>query len=97
MDWKGKKVAFTAQTESLTPHLLNNIQTAGGYAKALVGVVTDWDLTDKDPAKKWPLDEEHIAKLPVAFLSAILDRIGESWAGEKKSETPSQNGSAATA
>lgn len=97
MEWKGKKVAFTAQTASLTPHLINNIQSAAGFAKALAPVITDWSLTDKDPNKKWPTDEEHIALLPIPFLSAMLDKIGESWAGEKKSETPSENGSAATA
>lgn len=103
VEWNGKKVAFTARKASLTPHLLNNIQSAGGYAKALAGVLTDWDLADKQAKwwggepKKWPIDEDHIAQLPIEFLSAILDKIGESWSGEKKSVTPSPNGSAATA
>jgi hypothetical protein len=87
MEWKGKKVKFTAQKDTITPHMLNNIKSPADYARAISGVVTDWDLTDKDPKKKWPTDEESVSRLPVAFLSAMLDRLAETWSGEKKSAT----------
>lgn len=90
VDWKGKKIKFTARTASLTPHLLSNIKTVEGYAAALSGVLTDWDLTDGE--KPWPTTEESVARLPVPFLSAVLDKIGESWAGDAKKNEASASG-----
>lgn len=87
VEWRGHKVKFSAREDSLTPHLLSNIKAAEDYPKAIALVVTDWDVTGKDPNEKWPLTEDALSRLPIAFLSAMLDKIGESWSGEKKSAT----------
>lgn len=96
-EYGGHKIVFQAAKASLTPSVLLNLSKITDYPKAVAEVVRDWDVTSDNKGTKWPLDEESLGRLPVKFLAAILDKIGESWAGEKKSETPSQNGSAATA
>jgi hypothetical protein len=97
MDWKGKEVNFDARKASFTPSLIKGIANPEEYARVIAENVTDWDLTDRSPDKKWPLDEASVAKLPVGFLSAMIDRIGETWAGDEKKKEASASGSAAAA
>jgi hypothetical protein len=96
-EYNGHKITFDAATASLTPAFIMNIGEVTDYPKAVAAVVKDWDVTKDDEGNKWPLDEESLGKLPVKFLSTIIDRIGESWAGEKKSGSPSVSGSAQAA
>lgn len=86
-EYNGHKISFEAAKASLTPLFMQNITQITDYPKAVASVVRDWDVTSDDEGTKWPLDEESLGKLPVPFLSAIIDRIGESWSGEKKSAT----------
>jgi hypothetical protein len=56
-------------------------------------VVTDWDVTTDDAGNKYPIDEENLARLPVPFLTAILNKVAESWSGDKKKQQASATGS----
>lgn len=96
VEFNGHTVHFDAVKSSLTPHFLQNLSNAKDYPKVLSMVLKDWDVTSDDKGTKWPMDEESLSLLPVDFLIAIIDRISESWGGEKKSEKNSANGSAAS-
>lgn len=96
-DFNGQKVKFDAVKASLTPELIRNTSAAIDYPKALVSVVKAWDLTVDDEGTKYPISEESLSKLPVNFLSSVLDKIGESWSGDKKKSATSQSGGEVTA
>jgi hypothetical protein len=97
MEWEGHAVKFDAKTVTLTPQFLKDAGDMIAYPKAVAEVVSDWDVTSDDEGTKWPLTELELAKLPVPFLTAILNKISESWAGDKKKQKDSANGSAAAA
>lgn len=90
MEWKGKKVKFSAQTASLTPNFLNGAKSTADYPKAVCGVLRSWSLSDGE--KPWPITEEAVGSLPTAFLDALLTRITESWAGDEAKKKASANG-----
>lgn len=93
MEYEGEKVTFTAKKASLTPQFLKDAGDLISYPKAVSEVVTDWDVTSDDAGNKYPIDEENLARLPVPFLTAILNKISESWAGDKKKQQASATGS----
>lgn len=93
--YKGSTINFKVAKSSMTPSFMQGIERIADYPKAVAGCVREWDVTAKgDP---YPLTEDALARLPVKLLSTLLDRISESWTGEKKSEKASASGSAATA
>ncbi len=84
MEWQGETVTFDAKKASLTPAFLESIETTIGYPKAVADTLTTWDVTSDDEGTIWPLTKEALGKLPVDFLVAVLNKISESWAGDKK-------------
>ena len=93
MEYEGEKVSFTAKSVSLTPQFLKDAGDLISYPKAVAEFVTDWDVTTDDAGNKYPIDEENLARLPVPFLTAVLNKISESWAGDKKKASASATGS----
>ena len=94
-EYKGQTIDFTADKASLTPAFVRNISKIEDYPKAVASVVKKWNVTAH--GEQWPLDQGSLERLPTKLLSAIIDRIGETWAGDAKKNTPSANTSAATA
>lgn len=97
MDWKGHTVNFEAKTASLTPQFLKDAGDLISYPRAIVTVVDKWDVTKDAKGTPWPLEEDELAKLPVPFLTAMLNKVAESWSGDQKKVEGSPNGSAAAA
>ena len=92
MEWEGHKVHFSARSASLTPQFLKDSGDLTSYPKAIAEVLTEWDVTSDDEGTPWPLTEPELAKLPVPFLTAILNTIAESWTGDKKKLQASASG-----
>lgn len=92
LEWKGEKVNFEAKSVTLTPQVLQDVGEFISYPKAVASIVTEWDVTADDAGNKWPLTEEGLAKLPVPFLTAVLNKIAESWSGDEKKQTASASG-----
>jgi hypothetical protein len=93
LEYEGEKVAFEAKSYTLTPQFLKDAGDLISYPKAVAEVVTDWDVTTDDAGNKYPIDEENLARLPVPFLTAILNKVAESWSGDKKKQQASAIGS----
>lgn len=93
-DWNGETVQFTAKRNALTPKLMKRFtdleKDPMQMAYALADILVSWDIEDVDCK-----DAEALANLPVDFLSLLIEKIGESWSGEKKSLEASASGSAA--
>lgn len=92
MEWEGHKVSFSAKAASLTPQFLKDAGDLISYPKAIAEVLTDWDVTSDDEGTKWPISEDALAKLPIPFLTAILNTVAESWGGDKKKQSKSASG-----
>lgn len=97
IEYNGEKVKFDAKTAGWTPKLLKNYETAEDLPKTVMEVVSNWDVTADNKGTKWPLTEDKLAELPIPFLDAILTKVSESWAGDKKKPQNAQNGSAVAA
>ena len=97
MEWSGEPVWFKARKSNLTPGFLRQVGSVFTYPEAIASVLTDWDIYSDDEGTKWPLTVAELEKLPVEFLDAILNKISESWTGDKKKQEASQSGSAAAA
>lgn len=96
-EWNGEKFSFTAKTNALTPRVLDqfaNIQTQPiGLAKSLANILTDWTINMGGEA--FPPTAENLERVPVEFLTRIIERLGESWSGNAPKPSKSQSGSAA--
>jgi hypothetical protein len=92
LEWQGEKVRFDAKKASLTPAFLKDVEVVIGYPKAVADTLTNWDVTIDDDGTKYPLTESELAKLPVDFLTAVLNKISDSWAGDKKKQKASASG-----
>jgi hypothetical protein len=97
VEWNGEKIAFDVRKANLTPNMLRSVNSVADYSKAVAESVTKWDVTTDDEGTMWPLTDSELSRLPVPFLSAILDKISETWAGDKKKPEASANTSVAAA
>ena len=92
-EWKSEAFWFEAKTASLTPYFLKNIDKSQDYPSAIAAIVTDWNITAGDnDADKWPLTVEALGTLPLDFLGFVINKIGESWAGDTKKQSNSASG-----
>lgn len=92
MDWKGHKVTFEAFRHTLNPQFLKDAGDMISYPKAVASTLKSWDVTKDAEGTPWPLTEPELSRLPVPFLTAILNKISESWAGDKKKQKASASG-----
>lgn len=90
-EWNGEPIHFSAKRNALTPKLMKRFTDVEKdpmqMAFALADILVSWDIEDVDCK-----DAEQLADLPVEFLSKIIEKIGESWSGEKKSHEASASG-----
>jgi hypothetical protein len=91
-EWKGEKVNFDAYENSMTPGFMKHATTIVGYPKVVAETVKTWDVTVDDKGTPYPLTEDELEKLPVPFLTKVLDTIAESWTGDKKKQSASASG-----
>jgi hypothetical protein len=101
VEYKGTAFWFEAHKQSLTPQFLQRCYDSATQpvqaAKALQSVLTAWSVCSDEEGTLWPLTVDDMARLPIEFLNVIVDRIAESWHGEKKPQGTSQSTSAASA
>lgn len=97
MDWKGHTVNFKARKSTMTPQFLKDAGDIMSYPKAVAEAVGEWDVTMDEKGTIWPLTEPELSRLPVPFLTAMLNKVSEPWAGDKKKPQDSASGLAASA
>jgi hypothetical protein len=64
-----------------------------GIAKSLASILTDWSIDMG--GEPFPPTAENLERVPVDFLTRIIERLGESWSGNAPKPSKSRNGSAA--
>lgn len=93
IEWNGEQIGFSAKRNALSPKLMKRFtdieKDPMQMAYALADILTVWDIEDVDCR-----DAEALGNLPVEFLSKFVEKIGETWSGEKKPQTNSASGSA---
>jgi hypothetical protein len=91
IEWDGNPVKFSAKRHALTPRLMKRFSNVEKdpmeMAYALSEILDKWDITDVDCK-----DAEALGGLPVEFLAKLVEKIGETWAGEKKPQAISVAG-----
>jgi hypothetical protein len=86
--------------ESLTPKTFSDIrgfekeQDAMKLAETLSNIVRGWDIEYN--GEPFPPTFENLSRCPFSFLLALVNAIGETWAGKKPTPTASQDMSAAS-
>jgi hypothetical protein len=93
MEWAGEKIQFTAKRNVLSPRMMKRFADVEKdpmqMAYALAEILASWDIEDVDCT-----DAEQLANLPVEFLGKVIEKIGETWAGDQKKPEASAAGSA---
>lgn len=106
-EWESESVWFYAKEKSLTPKVMQSfadIQTRPlAIAEGLTDILTTWSITlEKESPEQpsasfvsdFPPTAENLARLPVDFLTFILETIGEAWQGDEKKAAKLQSSSA---
>lgn len=98
IEYNGQTVWFEAKTNALTPRFLDQVSNIQAdvklLAKALASVLTAWDIDlDGEP---FPPTEENLLDVPTPFLTAIIEKMSEAWAGDVGKPLASASTSAAT-
>lgn len=93
MEWSGEKIQFTAKRNVLSPKMMKRFADVEKdpmqMAYALAEILASWDIEDVDCT-----DAEALGNLPVEFLGKVIEKIGETWAGDQKKAEPLAAGSA---
>lgn len=97
MEWKGNPVHIEAKKETQTPDFFKNIERFQDYPQAVADTVASWDVTIDDEGHPYPIEVPALSKLPVEFLTAVINKVSEPWTGDAKKQKSSANGSAAAA
>lgn len=81
VEWGGVAVVIQAQPRAYTGKLEKQVRAAPSNTDGLTLIVSrlvkSWDLTvdDGPDAEPYPITEEALAELPVAFLSAVAEAL----------------------
>lgn len=98
-EWKDATFWFEARENCLTPSLMQDFKDFTdkplSMASGLAGVLTAWDIDWN--GEPFPPTTENLAKLPIEFLTYVMERISESWSGNGQTPSASASGSAASA
>jgi hypothetical protein len=94
IEWNGEAVQFSAKRNVLSPRMLKRFSDVEKdpmqMAYALAEILSSWDIEDVDCT-----DAEQLANLPIEFLAKLIEKIGETWAGDAKKPQALASGSAA--
>ncbi len=97
--YRDQTVTFEAKSDALTPRLMQSFadlrEKPIEIANALGSVLVRRDI-DLD-GQPFPPTAENLAGIPVPFLTAIIEKLGESWSGNAQPLPRSQNGLAVAA
>jgi hypothetical protein len=95
-EWQGETFVMQVFDNALTPSVLQAFKDIEDrpmeMARGLSEILASWDITMGE--SEFPPTATNLAKLPVDFLTYLMNKIGEGWSGKKPTSTPSRNGSA---
>ena len=84
-EYNGQIVHFTARKAAITPRFVKNIDTVTNFPRAIISIVTDWDVFwDAAETQKVELVEDQLERIPRDFFDAIIDTVCAAWNGDKK-------------
>lgn len=93
-EYNGQIVHFTARKAAITPRFVKNIDTVTNFPRAIISIVTDWDVFwDAAETQKVELVEDQLERIPRDFFDAIIDTVCAAWNGDKKKSKASSSGS----
>ena len=98
--WEGNEFWFEAHERALTPRVMQQLKDMETrpieMANGMAGILTDWSIY-RDEEGDFPPTAENLAILPIEFLTDILDKMSETWAGNEQKPKQSASSSGVSA